>query len=172
MEAFRDGLFDCDLTDLGFTGERFTWSNQRLEPSTIKCRLDRFCGDSIWREFAPHAQIQHLTFSGSDHLKIILRLRCRVQGREGRRRRPCRFNAHWMLKEECEKVVRDGWESVMDPDCFDRLFGALRRVNWGFASGLGMFITTLGNALNSSMTSYIIIPLHHKRSRPELKGRP
>lgn len=74
MDNFREGLLDCDLTDLGFTGCPFTWSNGRVEPDTVRCRLDRFCGNSACKEFAPTAMVEHLNFPGSDHVPILLRL--------------------------------------------------------------------------------------------------
>jgi hypothetical protein len=30
MQAFRDALMDCDLEDLGFQGEKFTWKRGRI----------------------------------------------------------------------------------------------------------------------------------------------
>lgn len=52
-------------------------------------------------------------------------------GRQGRRRCPWRFNAHWVRKEKCEEVIQDGWKSVMAPDCFDRLFGGIEACQLG-----------------------------------------
>lgn len=75
MDAFRDGLSNCELHDLGFTGAPFTWSNQWVDPHTVWCRLDRFCGSGSWQASAPHSHVQHLIFSRSDHSPLILRLR-------------------------------------------------------------------------------------------------
>jgi hypothetical protein len=36
MQAFQDALTDCDLEDLGFSGEPFTWKRGRISE-----RLDR-----------------------------------------------------------------------------------------------------------------------------------
>lgn len=136
MDAFHEGLTDCDLTDLGFQGVPFTWSNQRIEPRTIRCRLDIFCGNSAWRMLAPQSHVQHLTFPGSDHIPLMVRIRGEATRNwdsrsRGRRNRPWRFNAHWVRKEECEKVVREGWESALAPDCFDRLFQGIEACQFG-----------------------------------------
>lgn len=56
MESFREGLLDCDIIDLGFVGRQFTWSNNRVD-LTIRCRLDRCCGNSSWMEYAPLAPV-------------------------------------------------------------------------------------------------------------------
>lgn len=75
MEAFRDGLEDCYLTDLGYNGPTHTCSYQRLAPHNVRCRLDRFCGTQEWCNLAPSAWVQHLPHPGSDHTSILLHLR-------------------------------------------------------------------------------------------------
>jgi hypothetical protein len=48
MNAFRQALEDCDLTDLGYRGPKFTWCNFREEENFIKERLDRGVANSVW----------------------------------------------------------------------------------------------------------------------------
>lgn len=48
IEAFRAALLDCALTEVSFTGERFTWTNNRKAPYTVRCRLDSVCTNSAW----------------------------------------------------------------------------------------------------------------------------
>ncbi|XP_042988728.1 uncharacterized protein LOC122316263 [Carya illinoinensis] len=48
MERFREALDECELSDLGFLGSRFTWSNKREGRAFIKERLDRAFGNSSW----------------------------------------------------------------------------------------------------------------------------
>jgi hypothetical protein len=45
MQAFRDCLMDCDLHDMGFTGDKFT-----LRREEIGQRLDRAVCNNEWRE--------------------------------------------------------------------------------------------------------------------------
>lgn len=80
MDAFQGGLLDCDLEDLAFVGRAFTWSNNRVDPFTVRCRLDRCRGNREWKEYAPSATVEHLNFSGSDHILILLRVRGRTGG--------------------------------------------------------------------------------------------
>lgn len=40
LEAFGHTLSDCGLMDLGYLGTPFTWSNDRVAPHTMLCRLD------------------------------------------------------------------------------------------------------------------------------------
>ena len=41
MQKFCDALSDCELSDFGFQGYRFTWWNKRYGAELIKERLDR-----------------------------------------------------------------------------------------------------------------------------------
>lgn len=82
MEGFCNGLENCGLVDLCFSGSPYTWSNQMANPDTVRCRLDRLCGNNSWCNFAPLARLQHLTFPGSDHVPILLNLSGRRVGRQ------------------------------------------------------------------------------------------
>ncbi|PPR89242.1 hypothetical protein GOBAR_AA31445 [Gossypium barbadense] len=41
MSAFREVLEECELNDLGFSGQWFTWERGRLFSNNIKERLDK-----------------------------------------------------------------------------------------------------------------------------------
>ncbi|GMI80507.1 hypothetical protein HRI_001720000 [Hibiscus trionum] len=43
MEAFWQALEDCDLMDLGFSGQWYTWEKGRLSTNVIRERLDMGC---------------------------------------------------------------------------------------------------------------------------------
>lgn len=116
MNAFREGLLVCDLTDLGFEGCKFTRSNNRVDHFTVRCRLDRCCGNSSWKEYAPSAFVEYLNFPGLDHVLILLRIRGRVGGQWSRSRRPWRFNAHWVGNKDCKEILRASWEAAATPE--------------------------------------------------------
>jgi endonuclease/exonuclease/phosphatase family metal-dependent hydrolase len=67
MQAFRDALMDCDLEDLGFQGEKFTWKRGR-----IRERLDHVICNGSWVMMYPMARVHHLAYIRSDHLPILL----------------------------------------------------------------------------------------------------
>jgi hypothetical protein len=41
MDQFRNALVNCQLTDLGFIGSKYTWTNCRSDGNFVKERLDR-----------------------------------------------------------------------------------------------------------------------------------
>ena len=65
MQQFRDCLFDCNLEDLGFIGDKFTWRRGR-----IRERLDRAVSNQRWRDMIPLAMVINKDFSRSDHRPI------------------------------------------------------------------------------------------------------
>jgi hypothetical protein len=67
MQAFRQALDDCNLNDLGFSGDAFTWRRGK-----IRERLDRAVANPAWITMHPGAVLQHLGYIKSDHRPIIL----------------------------------------------------------------------------------------------------
>ena len=49
MDRFRDALEHCDLHDLRFEGDMFTWRNHNhVADECIKERLDRAVANDLW----------------------------------------------------------------------------------------------------------------------------
>ena len=108
MEDFRVALENCELTDLGFNGHKFTWTNQRLGSAHTKQRLDKAVADKDWIEKFPASSVSHLFSHASDHIPILLRTmndrRLRGRGVGG-----FKFEESWLLWDDCEEVVHEVW---------------------------------------------------------------
>lgn len=48
MQEFRDMLDECGFADLGFVGNKFTWSKHYPDGYIVWERLDRVVGTSTW----------------------------------------------------------------------------------------------------------------------------
>lgn len=72
INAFANCLADCGLSDLGFCGNKFTWSNGRYTSSYTSERLDRACGDLKWIRRFPNTIVRHLTNSTFEHKPILI----------------------------------------------------------------------------------------------------
>lgn len=72
---FGECLRDAGLSDLGFVGYPYTWSNNRTSPHLIEERIDRACGSDGWRSFFPRFQVAHLETLNSDHRPICINLK-------------------------------------------------------------------------------------------------
>lgn len=71
LRDFRETLTHNDLTDLGFIGYPFTWTNVQEIPHNTKERLDIATVNPQWRILFPNAQLRHLTARRSDNQPIL-----------------------------------------------------------------------------------------------------
>ncbi|XP_055835240.1 uncharacterized protein LOC129903721 [Solanum dulcamara] len=69
--AFISIIQACGLQDLGFSGQKYTWSNQRGIFFRIWKRLDRGMVNDKWLEVMPQTTITHLPTVGSDHCPLL-----------------------------------------------------------------------------------------------------
>ncbi|XXG88731.1 hypothetical protein AAC387_Pa12g0907 [Persea americana] len=58
--------------DIGFSGNQFTWSNNRQRKSYVAARLDRSLTNQAWTFSFPNSLLQHLIRQNSDHNPILL----------------------------------------------------------------------------------------------------
>ncbi|XP_065618703.1 uncharacterized protein LOC136062914 [Quercus suber] len=108
MKDFWVALKNCELTDLDFTGYKFTWTNRRLGSAHIKQRLDRAVANKDWIGKFPASLVSHLFSHAFDHIPILLRTRNDKRLR-GRGASAFRFKESWLLWDDCEEVVHEAW---------------------------------------------------------------
>jgi hypothetical protein len=116
MQAFRDVLNDCDLEDLGYSGDAYTWKRGR-----IRERLDRAIANRSWQDMHPEAAVQHLEYMRSDHRPILLDTE--YQAIPSNQHYTRKFEAKWLKEESFNEVVKQAWENAGETtDCvLDRL---------------------------------------------------
>lgn len=70
INRFRNALNACELKEIHLQNRKFTWSNERLDPTL--CKLDTFFCNSDWDiQFSSHA-LSAMATSLSDHCPLIL----------------------------------------------------------------------------------------------------
>ncbi|KAK8952445.1 hypothetical protein KSP39_PZI004212 [Platanthera zijinensis] len=112
LADFRAALLHCGLSDLGFSGSKFTWTNRRAFPATVRARLDRFCASTTWKADYPTASVCYLQTLYSDHLPVLLSLR--GQSPTYHRRRPLRYEAWWDRFQEIGAFISKAWGGISD----------------------------------------------------------
>lgn len=65
-----------------------------------------------WFSAFLHAQIQHLSYSHSDHCPILLSTE---MANKNIRKALFHFEAWWLLESSFEKMVKDAWDSTQRP---------------------------------------------------------
>jgi hypothetical protein len=104
MQAFRDVLTDCNLDDLGYVGEIFTWRRGRMRE-----RLDRAVCNPVWSSKFPMASLINEDYSKSDHRPISLDTEYLADVQAARPRGRKRFEASWLMEQEFDEVVGLAW---------------------------------------------------------------
>jgi hypothetical protein len=110
MEAFREVLFDCNLSDLGFAGVPYTYDNRRQGRANVKVRLDRALACPRWRDIFADSQVQHLTSPVSDHCPVLLNIMReeRVANRQQRRQ----YEIFWEREADLPERVANAWREA------------------------------------------------------------
>ncbi|XP_021304035.1 uncharacterized protein LOC110430565 [Sorghum bicolor] len=119
MQKFRLALEDCDLQDLGFFGDPFTWrNNHHVATRYTKERLDRAVANSSWRYMFPMVRVTNGDPRHSDHRPIIIDVGCRqnMDCLQQMQIMP-KFEAKWLEEEECEIRVTKAWGIAMEEGC-------------------------------------------------------
>jgi exonuclease III len=129
--SFRNILSICDLQDLGYTGNKYTWTNKHQGDSLIFARLDRFIATTEWKNRFPYHINHHLLRYKSDHNPIMLDFSSNVQNKVDSRPRLKRFEQVWTREENHMHKVKAAWDTSHG-NIADRLHTTLETLhNWG-----------------------------------------
>ena len=72
MEAFRDALDTCSLSDIGYTGNSWTFEKKVAGGTYTRVRLDRAVENPAWSIAFPAAVLEHKSATTSDHVPIYV----------------------------------------------------------------------------------------------------
>ncbi|KAL9689782.1 hypothetical protein QQ045_010172 [Rhodiola kirilowii] len=109
MENFRSVLVDCSLTDLGFLGYPFNFSNRRDGEAEVRARLDKEVVNSDWRRMLPRAMVRDVELHSSNHQLLVLDTenRCMMK-----RKKLFRFEAMWFDHADFSSMMEDFWNGT------------------------------------------------------------
>jgi hypothetical protein len=117
---FLDFVHTNALVDLGFVGNRFTWSNHRSGRANIRERLDCVLANQDWVHIFPNSLINHFLASHSDHCPILLSTTGTYQNLS----KPFQFEAFWTRDANSHSVFANAW---LGPDEGSPSFSLSRR---------------------------------------------
>lgn len=107
MEAFKAGLDFCDLSDLGFHGAPWTWTDKSHDGVPTRVRLDWFVANPNRFDRFPAFRMCNIGGTCSDHLAILLVPK--FVGFIKRRRQSFKFEAMWTCHPGCDETIADSW---------------------------------------------------------------
>ncbi|VFQ80908.1 unnamed protein product [Cuscuta campestris] len=115
---FVECVEDCELVDSPFTGEDYTWFNNRVGGVEIRSRIDRLLFNQPWMDMFS-CLVHHLDRVGSDHAPLLVE--CKSHERPPAR--PFTFLNVWTEHEDFQRLVADSWrEEIAGGPMF--IFGA------------------------------------------------
>ncbi|RYR56284.1 hypothetical protein Ahy_A05g022025 [Arachis hypogaea] len=105
VREFRQFVDMNYLMDLDIKGGRFTGFGNPRNGVITREKIDRALVNWEWRALYPQASLKALPAISSDHRPLILNMN-QIQRKE----KNFKFEAFWTDHEECENIVRKGWE--------------------------------------------------------------
>jgi hypothetical protein len=103
MMDFQHALAHCCLSDMGFCGPKFTWSNKRGDYMLQKSVLTEWWQKNLFASQFPQLSMEVLAARSSDHTPLCVSLHPAVTS--SIRMDVFRFEAWWQCKEGFSKVV-------------------------------------------------------------------
>lgn len=102
MGKFRAAIAECELLEVCLHNRRFTWSNERENPTMVK--LDRAFCNSEWELLFPNFALNAVSAGTSDHCPIVLMCQDKVP-----RKASFKFEAHWLHVQGFRETVQLAW---------------------------------------------------------------
>ncbi|XP_019246277.1 PREDICTED: uncharacterized protein LOC109225925 [Nicotiana attenuata] len=105
---FWDCLNECNLLDLGYKGNKFTWTNKRYKNKTslILERIDRCFANESWTFQYLEATVIHLPRTHSDHCPIQVVLKGDSLNYSNR---PFRFESMWTSHPSFPSIINEAF---------------------------------------------------------------
>ncbi|XP_070019754.1 uncharacterized protein [Nicotiana sylvestris] len=104
---FQNCMDICGITDIGYSGTKLTWCNNRRPKKRIWKRLDRVFVNDLWDNLFQRCSIRHMARTRSDHRPfLIMNLSTNHNCT-----RYFRFLNYWINLPGFYTIVEDSWNS-------------------------------------------------------------
>ncbi|WOK98693.1 hypothetical protein Cni_G07405 [Canna indica] len=105
--SFNSLKYEAGLIDLGFTGPRYTWCNNRYGDKRVMTRIDRFYANDTWISIYSHATVFHMKKLALDHRPIMLDTMC--SNKLTKRKKRFVFELYWLEKDSITQLIKENW---------------------------------------------------------------
>ncbi|KAL2929332.1 hypothetical protein RDABS01_034743 [Bienertia sinuspersici] len=121
IDHFRGVIDECELQDLGYSGQWYTWERGRSATTRVRERLDRYLATTPWCTMFTNCTVENMVCYKSDHSAILLRCMNETGGKKRKKKKAFKFETCWLLDESCERVVKEAWEYAGNGNIMDKL---------------------------------------------------
>lgn len=129
LHGFTDAINDCQLMDLGFIGNMFTWERSKGTARWVQERLDRGLANRQWKDMFPLAEVTELDVSTSDHLPLNLQLNRKIYVPKTHR---FLFENMWPKEKDCLHIIQQCWLEMVGYSITDKIqYCCLKLEEWG-----------------------------------------
>lgn len=127
--GFKIWVEECELQDLGFTGNFFTWEQGRGTANWMQERLDRGLANNSWRNLFPDAELRVVDVSTSDHRPLFLQLNRKIYVPKNKR---FKFENLWLREKDCRDIVEANWNGLIEEDILTKVNNcSVKLEEWG-----------------------------------------
>lgn len=103
---FQECVEECDLWDMRWKGQRYTWQNNQLDQERIYTKIDRVLVNHTWRLNFPMVEALFLPAGGSDHSPMVIQMQTdRLQ-----HGRMFRYFNMWSSSPNFRPLVQEVWD--------------------------------------------------------------
>ncbi|XP_058076517.1 uncharacterized protein LOC131225104 [Magnolia sinica] len=133
LSEFADAIQNAGLSDAGFVGNRYTWSNNRAGNARIWAWLDRILVNDRWGAKFSNFRVEHLPRVNSDHAPLRISFPTQIQPFI----RPFWFFRMWTLHDLFKQVkavedelvqVESRMQNSMSKDLFQESMAVRRKL--------------------------------------------
>ncbi|XP_073353910.1 uncharacterized protein [Aegilops tauschii subsp. strangulata] len=124
MQAFRDMLETCALSDIGFSGVPYTYDNMRSGNANVKVRLDTAVATPAWRNMFDDTMVRHLISPCSDHVPVHVSAGLMMDQPTKPRMR--QYEVMWERKPAIQEIIADAWKEAGQKGTLGDVHAALR----------------------------------------------
>ncbi|XP_020688823.1 uncharacterized protein LOC110104175 [Dendrobium catenatum] len=107
MDDFNNMISTCNLIDIGFVGDSFTWNRGHLWQ-----RLDRVLFNDAWISLFNATNVQHLSRTLSDHSPLLITIKRSSYNAPPK----FRFQNMCLLNNSFLNTVNNNWIAPLHPD--------------------------------------------------------
>ncbi|KAK7268410.1 hypothetical protein RIF29_21108 [Crotalaria pallida] len=144
IDNARTCLEVCNMKDIDWVGQKFTWCNRRKQPDTIEEHIDKAFSNTTWSRVWNYSKVSHLPRYSSNHSPIILDALMRTnQDARKKKKRLYRFEQFVLRNEKSESVVKHLW--IPGKEVSENI----RHVGKFFRIGVEQLLATCQNVLSS-----------------------